>query len=149
MLPYSSCASGSASLRCLAYVHFLRMSACSASIFSFSIPLCLACVDFGPAEMRGSQERFQLDAQAPLRLWRLPPWRTVPSRFFFLFIHYSRASYLDHGEDRYSPFPVHCPHNASSLQASLLPSAQACPENVWCAPKKSQKKRTKEKSERV
>jgi len=27
---------------------------------------------------------------------------------FFLFIHYPHATYLDHGEDMYSPFPVRC-----------------------------------------
>jgi len=70
-------------------------------------------------------------------------------KLFFLFIHYSHATYLDHGEDMYSPFPVRCPRSGGSLQAPLLPSAQACSENVWCAPKKLQKKRTKEKSERV
>jgi len=53
--------------------------------------------------------------------------------FFYLFIHYSHATYLDHGEDMYSPFPVRCPRSGGSLQAPLLPS-QACPENVWCAP---------------
>ena len=68
---------------------------------------------------------------------------------FFLFIHYSHATHLDHGEDVYSPFPVRCPRDGGSLQAPLLPSAQACPETVWCAPRKLQRKRTKEKGERV
>jgi len=50
----------------------------------------------------------------------------------------------------YSPFPVRCPRSGGSLQAPLLPSAQACPENVWCAPRRLQKEGTKEKkSERV
>ena len=38
-------------------------------------------------------------------------------QFFFLFIHYSRATYLDHGGDMYSPFPVRCPRSGGSLQA--------------------------------
>jgi len=44
---------------------------------------------------------------------------------FFLFIHYSRATYGDHGENMYSPFPVRSPRSGGSLQAPLLPSAQA------------------------
>jgi len=47
--------------------------------------------------------------------------------FFFLFIHYSHATYGDHGEDMYSPFPVRSPRSGGSLQAPLLPSVQACP----------------------
>ena len=60
--------------------------------------------------------------------------------FFFLFIHYSYATYGDHGENMYSPFPVRCPRSGGSLQAPLLPSAQACPENLWRAPRKLQRK---------
>ena len=55
----------------------------------------------------------------------------------------------DHGEVIYSPFPVRCPRRGGSLQAPLLTSAQACPENLWWAPRKLQKKGQKEKSERV
>ena len=68
------------------------------------------------------------------------------SKMFFS-IHYSRATYLVHGEDMYNPFPVRCPRSGGSLQAPLLPSAQACPESMWCAPRKLQrKKRRKPKS---
>jgi len=49
---------------------------------------------------------------------------------FFLFIHYSHATYLDHDEIMYSPFPVRCPRGGGTLQAPPLPSAQACPEKV-------------------
>jgi len=38
---------------------------------------------------------------------------------------------------------------AARCKHPFLPSAQACPENVWCAPRRLQKKGTKEKSERV
>jgi len=67
--------------------------------------------------------------------------------FFFLFIHYSHATYGDHGENMYSPFPVRCPRSDGSLQAPLLPSAQACPENLWCAPRKLQKELQKKEGE--
>jgi len=51
---------------------------------------------------------------------------------FFIIIHYSHATSLDHGEDIYSPFPVRCPRSGGSLQAPLLPSAQACPGGAGC-----------------
>jgi len=34
--------------------------------------------------------------------------------FFFLFIHYSHATYGDHGDNMYSPFPVRCPRSGGS-----------------------------------
>jgi len=38
-----------------------------------------------------------------------------------LFIHYSRATYRDHGEIMYSPFPVHCvPQPLTCLHLFLL-----------------------------
>ena len=45
----------------------------------------------------------------------------------FFFIHYSRATYLDHGESMYSPFPVRCPRNGGSLQAPLCPPPRPVP----------------------
>ena len=39
---------------------------------------------------------------------------------FYLFIHYSRATYLDHGGHMCSPFPVRCPRSGGSLQAPLF-----------------------------
>jgi len=47
--------------------------------------------------------------------------------FFSPFNHYYYATYLDHGEVMYSPFPVRCPRGGGTLQAPFLPSAQACP----------------------
>ena len=49
------------------------------------------------------------------------------ARFFFLFIHYSHATYLDHGEDMYSPFPVRCPRSGGPLQAALCPPPRPIP----------------------
>jgi len=79
------------------------------------------------------------------------PFQVCPDFFFlFSFIHYSRATYLDHGEGMYNPFPVRCPRSGGSLQAPLLPSAHIfflqifpCPGNVWCAPRRLQKKKDK------
>ena len=51
--------------------------------------------------------------------WLFVLFRHCP--VFFLFIHYSHATYLDHGEIMYSPFPVRCPRSGGSLQAPLLP----------------------------
>ena len=48
--------------------------------------------------------------------------------FFFLFIHYSCATYGDHDEIMYSPFPVRCPRSGGSMLAPCLPSAQAYPK---------------------
>jgi len=50
--------------------------------------------------------------------------------FFFLFIHYSRATYGDHGEIMYSPVSVRCPRSGGTLLAPLLPSAQAYPVKI-------------------
>jgi len=61
--------------------------------------------------------------------------RPTKAKVFFLFDHYSHATYLDHGEIMYSPFPVRCPRGGGTLQAPLLPSAQACPK-MWSAPRK-------------
>ena len=47
----------------------------------------------------------------------------------FLFVYSLLACDLsDHGENMYSPFPVRCPRSGGTLQAALLPSAQACPK---------------------
>jgi len=46
---------------------------------------------------------------------------------FFLFIHYSRATYGDHGENMYSPFPVRYPRSGGSLQAPLCPPPRPVP----------------------
>jgi len=45
-----------------------------------------------------------------------------PRPFFSLsFNHYSHATYLDHEEIMYSPFPVCCPRSGGTLQARLCP----------------------------
>jgi len=46
---------------------------------------------------------------------------------FFLFNHYSHATYLDHGEIMYSPFPVRCPRSGGTLQAPLCPPPRPVP----------------------
>ena len=48
---------------------------------------------------------------------------SLPTSFFFLFIHYSRATYGDHGEIMYSPVPVRCPRGGGTLLAPLAPRA--------------------------
>jgi len=45
----------------------------------------------------------------------------------FLFNHYSRATYLDHGEIMYSPFPVRCPRSGGTSQAPLCPPPRHVP----------------------
>ena len=47
---------------------------------------------------------------------------------FFLFIHYSHATYRDHGGIMYSPFPVRCPRGDGMLQAPLCPPPWPVPE---------------------
>jgi len=59
----------------------------------------------------------------------VPP-ASIGGFFFFLFIHYSRATYGDHGEIMYSPVPVRCPRSGGTLLAPLLPSAQAYPVKI-------------------
>jgi len=61
--------------------------------------------------------------------WRVAKLSSLSLVFFFLFVHYSRATYRDHGEIMYSPFPVRCPRSGGTLRAPL-PSAQACPEKT-------------------
>jgi len=48
----------------------------------------------------------------------------------FGFNHYSHATYLDHGEIIYSPFPVRCPRGGGTLRAPLCPPAQAFPKKM-------------------
>jgi len=57
---------------------------------------------------------------------------------FFGFIH----TYLDHGGVYFARFPVRSPRSGGTLQAPLLPSAQACPKKKVCAQRKSQRKMT-------
>ena len=82
--------------------------------------------------------RFSPALPAPTRpVFAAPPllrFPTAPVRcspllptFFFLFIHYSRATCGYHGEDMYSPFPVRCPRSGGSLQAPLCPPPTPVP----------------------
>jgi len=63
---------------------------------------------------------------------RRPPLRPAPAFqhpffFFFLFIHYSCATYGDHDEIMYSPFPVRCPRSGGSSLAPLRPPPRPVP----------------------
>jgi len=44
-----------------------------------------------------------------------------------IFNHYPHATYLDHGEIIYSPFPVRCPHGGGTLQVPLCPPPRPVP----------------------
>jgi len=61
-------------------------------------------------------------------------------RLFFLFNHYSHATYLDHGEIMYSPFPVCCPCSGGTLQAPLCPPPRPVLKKKRSAPRRSQRK---------
>ena len=45
-------------------------------------------------------------------------------------------------------FPVRCPRGGGTLQAPLMPSAQACPKTTRCAPRRSQREK-KEKGKEI
>ena len=46
---------------------------------------------------------------------------------FFWFIHYSHATYGDHGENMYSPDPVRCPRSDGTLLAPLCAPPRPVP----------------------
>ena len=69
--------------------------------------------------------------------------RTAWSFFFFVY-SYSHTTYIDHGGIHLPSFPARSPRSGGSLQAPLLPSAQACPEKEKTRPRKLTKERTKE-----
>ena len=47
--------------------------------------------------------------------------------FFYLFIHYSHATYGDHGEIMCSPVPVRCPRSGGTLLAPRCPPPRPVP----------------------
>jgi len=53
--------------------------------------------------------------------------RSAVTFFFFLLIHYSCATYGDHDEIMYSPFPVRCPRSGGSSLAPFRPPPRPVP----------------------
>jgi len=64
---------------------------------------------------------------------------------FFLFNHYSHATYLDNGEIMYCPFPVRCPHGGGTLQAPPCPPPRPVPRKCVVHQKNEKGKRERKR----
>jgi len=81
----------------------------------------------------------------PIASSPLPSAQAYPKKIF-LFNHYSRATYRDHGESMYSPVPVRCPRSDGPLLAPLCPPPRPVPRKCEAHQGKYKRKRTNERN---
>jgi len=94
------------------------------------LPRSLSNIKREITEKKWAEARKRAGRRISKRKFKMPESQRPDSFFFFFFfffIHYSHATYGDHGEGIYSPFPVRCPRSGGTFQAPLCPPPRPVP----------------------